>query len=555
MSSRQEQRIYRYTMHKLARTTHGILLPNFKNQLRSLKIFTLAAHLHNTAKTQLQEPTHDFLWNESEELQSSNSLEQETRFARRTEQSSDWSYSTLSAGKVSTVQVSHPWPEWVQLMELLLNKGYFEWGESPLQDTELGVKHSNVIRTACLNFARDRFDLIRFISRKDISVVVESGCPSIDRKVVNSAKRLRGYLGIDERNVCSSCMLRGNCDRAYVKAHEAEGARTVDAMRILLTYGLDYFTGSVENKPSQSTRIKDSVRRLLKEMLVLSTKEPADSPLATSSKRLLSLGENLTTLGQINVPMKQGDWHCPKCNFINFARNIKCLRCDELCQDKVQKLGEDLEHLPLKKGDWICDKCHFLNFAKNTRCMQCKEKPSKRQLNPGEWECDSCNYINFRKNMVCLKCDYRRPKSSKHSDNSTQPHNANGGFVRDEAYDKPLDRRDGTSRSKDGDFWRFVENESEDHHGSHPNHEILGFVDFPITGGKSELSRSVEKRERWKIEMAARSRHSSKTTENVDKPVNLQRRLDFLKSTDDDEMAEWFGAGKADGNKKTETSV
>lgn len=34
-------------------------------------------------------------------------------------------------------------------------------------------------------------------------------------------------------------------------------------------------------------------------------------------------------------------------------------------------------------------RCNFLNFARNTRCLQCKEKPPERHLNPGEWECDS----------------------------------------------------------------------------------------------------------------------------------------------------------------------
>lgn len=34
-------------------------------------------------------------------------------------------------------------------------------------------------------------------------------------------------------------------------------------------------------------------------------------------------------------------------------------------------------------------RCNFLNFARNTRCLQCKEKPPERHLNPGEWECES----------------------------------------------------------------------------------------------------------------------------------------------------------------------
>lgn len=49
-----------------------------------------------------------------------------------------------------------------------------------------------------------------------------------------------------------------------------------------------------------------------------------------------------------------------RCNFLNFAKNVKCLRCNGISQEKVRKFKEEFEHLPLKKGDWICDKCDFL---------------------------------------------------------------------------------------------------------------------------------------------------------------------------------------------------
>ncbi|KAJ6312723.1 hypothetical protein OIU77_014281 [Salix suchowensis] len=152
----------------------------------------------------------------------------------------------------STVQISHPWPEWVDLMELLLRRGYFEADGNPVGNKELGSKDVGCIRTACLNFARDRSGLIRYFSRKDIGHM----------------------LGINEGHVCSSCNLRGDCERAYVKAREDEGGRTVDVMRILLTYGLDYVSCTVENKPCQKNKmVKESVRRLLKELVGLSNDE------------------------------------------------------------------------------------------------------------------------------------------------------------------------------------------------------------------------------------------------------------------------------------------
>lgn len=58
-----------------------------------------------------------------------------------------------------------------------------------------------------------------------------------------------------------------------MKAREDEGGRTVDIMRIVLTYGLDPINGSVENKPCLTKRVEESVRRLLKEIVEHSNKE------------------------------------------------------------------------------------------------------------------------------------------------------------------------------------------------------------------------------------------------------------------------------------------
>lgn len=259
-----------------------------------------------------------------------------------------------------------------------------------------------------------------------------------------------------------------------MRPREDEGSRTVDVMRILLTYGLDSITAAVENKPCLNKVVKDAVRRLLKQIVKYSTKEP-DSDLLNSepmkSREAVRDHVNAQKNSGINAPMKQGDWHCPKCNFLNFARNIRCLRCDSLFLDRLKQLREDQEHLPLKKGDWICYKCNFLNFAKNTRCRQCKENPPKRQLNPGEWECESCNFINFRRNMICLKCDHKRPKASNPSFTSAQPehgHRGNFNHSRLKLMAKKgakycesvgLDRQ---NKNRGAAMWRFAEDWSVD---------------------------------------------------------------------------------------------
>ncbi|XP_009629921.1 uncharacterized protein [Nicotiana tomentosiformis] len=429
------------------------------------------------------------------------------------------------------IQISHPWPEWGDLMQKLLKCGYFEGIGNPFGNAEeMGSKDANRIRTACLNFARDRFDLIKYLSRQYIGVIAGCGCPSIDRKVVNSGKRLRASLGIKEGNVCSFCILRGSCERAYVRAREDQGGRTVDVMRLLLTYGLDPITGAVEKK-----RVKESARRLLKEIMRFSSEELKQK--STNPWNPSVQGDHQEE-GQIIVPTKHGDWICPKCNFLNFSRNVKCLRCNGLFRERLSKLREEQDNFPLKKGDWICYKCHFMNFAKNTRCLQCKEKPPKRQLNPGEWECDSCNYINFKRNMVCLKCDHRRPKASTSGASaSSQSAIQNRSISRTRPYFGELNQE----TNEGVDEWEFVESDDEDHFSSMSGNQEARFIDFPVLGGNSELSRDAKKQEKWKMQMAAKRRITAKETLNADEfRSSFTPDRKYFQYSDDEEMAEWL---------------
>lgn len=452
----------------------------------------------------------------------------------------------ITARESRDFRILHPWPEWMELMEHLLKKGYFEGQDCPLRNRELSSKESNQIRTACLNFARDRFYLVSYLPRKDIQVLVQLGCPSTDRKVVNSGKRLRAHVGIDEGNVCSSCRLRGQCERAYVKASEDAGGRNVDVMRILLTYALDPITGSVENKLCQNEVVEESVRKLLNEIVQFSINEAYSEPWKEKSIPLPQ--------GKSEAPIKQGDWLCPKCSFLNFARNIKCLRCNGLFQERLRKLGEDQDHLPLKKGDWLCDKCKFLNFAKNAKCLQCSEKPPKRQLNPGEWECDSCNYINFRRNIMCLRCDYRRPKGSTYCESSSQLDDDSRSFrqldgtnfVRHARNSRSSDRLDRQNRRIVSNMWRFIEDESKDGAELNLENQSSVFVDFPIAGGKSSLSQNAERRERWKLEMLERSRttfREKKNNADCRSQSSKEQEVGLFECTDDQEIEEWFGSG------------
>ncbi|CAN0903341.1 Zinc finger protein VAR3, chloroplastic [Linum grandiflorum] len=452
-------------------------------------------------------------------------------FRNQIDQPSLSSQTEVSKENGQAFQISHPWPEWMDLMELLVRRGYYEADGHPFQNEKLGPKDTNSIRTACLNFARDQFGLIRFFSREDIQIISKFGCPTLDRKVINSAKRLRAHVGVDEGNVCSSCNLRGDCDRAYVKAREDEGGRTVDVMRILMTHGLDFVSGAVVNKPCQSKLVKESIRKLLKEMAEYGSQQ-LDSDGSHNARR----SSNSEKKGFPKVAMKQGDWHCPNCEFLNFARNIKCLRCNVYSEERLKRLREDRDHLPLKKGDWVCVRCNFLNFAKNTRCLQCEERPPKRRMNPGEWECESCNYLNFRRNMVCLKCDHRRAKVPNASSTPSKLEHCNVVANGEEGTSSRSVNKDDDSNPKlRANSWRFVEEGRDADDGS-------GFMNFPIAGGKSNLSQDPTAWEEWKLQMLERSKVGSSEEYGND---DRERGPGWLNIGDDDEeeVATWFGNG------------
>ncbi|PHU24244.1 Zinc finger protein VAR3, chloroplastic [Capsicum chinense] len=333
---------------------------------------------------------------------------------------------------------NHPWPEWVAFVDRLKSKGYITGSGSTSDDGCRHVIFDNADDdNACLNFSRHRSDIFKKLSAQDMQTVVGKGCPNLFRKVVNSAKRLRMHLNLDEGDVCGACNLRGSCDRAYLILKESEGdARTVDIVRVLLIYALDSAVISNGAMPPGSELIEVSARQLLSELVELSEtpvdpEHSAPAPKVSSSKKQ-SVGSRKDGLEGVemkrkgverempkeglNVERKPGDWVCSMCNFMNFSRNARCLKCKAEGPSREARPVQEM-----KTGDWNCPQCTFMNFASNTKCLRCQEQRPKRQLNPGEWECPSCDFLNYRRNMVCKKCSCERPKDAKaHSEYEQQ---------------------------------------------------------------------------------------------------------------------------------------
>ncbi|KAF0907064.1 hypothetical protein E2562_014668 [Oryza meyeriana var. granulata] len=280
------------------------------------------------------------------------------------------------------VELVHPWPEWIELMDRLAQQKYFDLGDTGGADEgcvaaavpmdlaevteETGFDFSRdwtTIKNACMNFSRDRFDILKSLPRKDLQVLVGHGCPTMDPKVVFSAKLIRKLVHLDEGDVCSSCNLRNLCTRGYILTRKEDEARTLDVMRILLVYGFDHVKETVENKPLLKLKsVKTVVRKLIHDIAKLSA-VPIDPNLPAPIIR-----KPPPKVKQPPPPPKK-------------------------------RVGRD----------WLCPKCDFMNFAKNNMCLQCYAKRPKRQLLPGEWECPRCNFLNYRRNMSCFHCEHKRP--------------------------------------------------------------------------------------------------------------------------------------------------
>lgn len=93
-------------------------------------------------------------------------------------------------------------------------------------------------------------------------------------------------------------------------AREEQGGRTVDVMRLLLTYGLDPDFGTVENKPCLNKSVKESVRALLQQMVDYSNDLPESETSKPTRGDVLDLEQ--MEKDRISGSMKQGDWLCPK---------------------------------------------------------------------------------------------------------------------------------------------------------------------------------------------------------------------------------------------------
>jgi len=145
--------------------------------------------------------------------------------------------------------------------------------------------------------------------------------------------------------------------------------------------------------------------------------------------------------------MKPGDWICPTCDKLIYARWDSCRDCstrrpaDQPRWADSDEEGAGDEHSngpdsPIDKerypdarpGDWICPSCKELVFARRDTCRDCRVRRPTNQprweprdeepevdldkfpnWKPGDWICRTCDKLIFARNDTCRDCRSWRP--------------------------------------------------------------------------------------------------------------------------------------------------
>ncbi|KAM1057732.1 hypothetical protein ACFX2I_030921 [Malus domestica] len=124
------------------------------------------------------------------------------------------------------------------------------------------------LRFAVESFARDNQLIAKWLSGSDLKKVALLGCPSLARKSVFGAKRMRKFFEIPEDKVCSKCVLKQSCKFANQNVWNG-GAKNLDLRDVMNTITL-YALDAVPPELVVPDEVKSSVSRLLKEVLKLS---------------------------------------------------------------------------------------------------------------------------------------------------------------------------------------------------------------------------------------------------------------------------------------------
>eukprot|EP00927_Polykrikos_kofoidii_P036391 TRINITY_DN3072_c0_g1_i1.p1 TRINITY_DN3072_c0_g1~~TRINITY_DN3072_c0_g1_i1.p1 ORF type:complete len:869 (+),score=121.65 TRINITY_DN3072_c0_g1_i1:81-2609(+) len=147
-------------------------------------------------------------------------------------------------------------------------------------------------------------------------------------------------------------------------------------------------------------------------------------PPRSTNQRSVPTNENANHRGKEMMP---GDWICPNCDDLVFARNEACRRCGS---GKAADTNQTADAQDVRDGDWICPKCGDLIFARHNNCRVCGtgRAPGRgahgrdMEMKDGDWMCSHCGDHVFARNDKCRRCGREKPEE----DDLPQPEHVEG---------------------------------------------------------------------------------------------------------------------------------
>lgn len=116
---------------------------------------------------------------------------------------------------------------------------------------------------------------------------------------------------------------------------------------------------------------------------------------------------------------KPGDWYCPMCGDLVFAKRNSCNMCGysgvgmpAMMSDGANKTSSPRSGKP---GDWVCPNCNDLVFSYRDKCNKCGTAKSdgvqRVGIKPGDWNCPHCGDLVFASKSACKMCGTAKPEA------------------------------------------------------------------------------------------------------------------------------------------------
>eukprot|EP00249_Psilotum_nudum_P024093 c29090_g1_i1 orf=155-3322(-) len=256
--------------------------------------------------------------------------------------------------EVPLQSAGYSWPEWTAFLDHLKNLNFFTEEESRAEKGYSVLNDEACVKRAVFKFSQANESIFESLSRKDLKILAQYGCPSDDRRLVSSGKRLRNHFQIEEKEVCDPCVLKTLCGASYVKPANVS-PNLSDVTRILTKIAQNAVMEATPKGPVPDDT-KLSARRLLRSIIVLSTKSGGGK----TESGDLSIG-----IEETNINQQQGK---------SFKATVQASRDDQQHVPAVDARGFQQDSGHANAGvdeEWKCPKCSFVNPAHKKRCSGC----------------------------------------------------------------------------------------------------------------------------------------------------------------------------------------